>query len=435
MASVDDQAEFETWVREELARSPLAGQGFSTLLDRAATILCRIRSRLADPSLGRGKAIWQRLMKNGRMLKEVNEVLPIAARVLQWIDEVRQTAIGPITVLDLCSGVGYLSLLLSELLETSGKDVIARLVLVDDAWPRADHVGPPKAHHINPEHLHIQGVWSHELFCRRCDFKSSYGHRELAQHVLARAPGPVAVLGVHLCSILSIRAVQLYNDHPRCCFFALKPCCLPDSILARRAYAWQIGGHEIDAKDVCGSGNNRYLRGKWRGSSPKEQEKAAFQRWCEHLIAGVDTRLGGTKELVNYQLVAGVNEMAVDTFALGSSLDGSIGKDETDIVVDDVDDEGEGQSEDEIDISPPKSGQDKNLNEISVAMSAASGAEACTASTIKSPPSGIESKTTGADHSRHRYQTAFLFAQRSYSAEEGVVSKIGGGPEEQFWRI
>ncbi len=33
----------------------------------------------------------------------------------------------------------------------------------------------------------------------------------------------------------------------------------------------------------------------------------------------------------------------------------------------------------------------------------------------------------------HRYQTTFLFAQRPYSSVDGIVSKIGGGPDEQFW--
>ena len=139
------------------------------------------------------------------------------------VQDVRPSAAGgPITILDLCSGVGYLSLLLSELLESSGPDVVARFVLVDEAWPRGDNTGPLRPGHINKDHLTLEGVWSHEILCRKCDFKSSYGHRELAKYVLARAPGPVAVLGVHLCGLLSLKAVQFYNDHPRCSFFALK---------------------------------------------------------------------------------------------------------------------------------------------------------------------------------------------------------------------
>ena len=400
---MDDTAEFESWVRGELARSPLAEQGFAELLSRAVTILCRIRSVLAEPERReKGKSVWQRLMKNGRMLKEVNEVLPIAARVLRWVDEVRPFAAGPITVLDLCSGVGYLSLLLSELLEASGPDIVARFVLVDHAWPRVDHAGAPMPHHINPEHLNLPGVWSHEIVCRRYDLKSSSGHRELAQHVLARAPGPVAVLGVHLCGLLSVRAVQLYNDHPRCCFFALKPCCLPDSQLARRAYVWQIGGHQIDARDVCGSGNNRYLHGKWRGDAPKELERATFERWCEHLVAGIDVRADGTKELSHYRLVGAAAERSE---CHACSCDAS---------------KGHPAGAEKVSTPTLRRAADTTAQDAT---------DRCSSSGAK-----VKERDGGGSHSRHRYQTAFLFAQRQYSPEDGMVSKIGGGPEEQFWR-
>ena len=53
------------------------------------------------------KAVWVRLMKGGRMLKEMNEVLPVVRRVLGWL--AAWPAGAPrATVVDLASGVGYL---------------------------------------------------------------------------------------------------------------------------------------------------------------------------------------------------------------------------------------------------------------------------------------------------------------------------------------
>ena len=70
--------------------------------------------------LARGEvATWQRLMKRGRLLKEVNEVLPVAAKVIEWVKQhtelcdqdlnskqVGQEGLrhvqGKITIIDLC---------------------------------------------------------------------------------------------------------------------------------------------------------------------------------------------------------------------------------------------------------------------------------------------------------------------------------------------
>ena len=159
--------------------------------------------------------------------------------------------------MDLCSGVGYMSMLLSEL--TAGTGSVQRFVLIDVAFPRAGAVA--HAHHINPAHLEIDGIWSCELIYRRVDLKSNEGQRQLMNDVIASAPGPVAVLGVHLCGVLSLRAVQLFNDHPSCAFIALKPCCLPAKELAAKGTVWQLGGHCFAATEVAATGT--YKKGRW----------------------------------------------------------------------------------------------------------------------------------------------------------------------------
>ena len=58
---------------------------------------------------------------------------------------------------------------------------------------------------------------------------------------------------VHLCGSLSIRAVELFNDHPNAALLLLKPCCLPDFRTARDEIEWTVGGHTIPATEVTES--------------------------------------------------------------------------------------------------------------------------------------------------------------------------------------
>merc|ERR1712216_390733 len=110
----------------------------------------------------------------------------------------------------------------------------------------------------------------------------------------------VFVLGIHLCGVLSIRAVQFFNDNPRCTFLALKPCCLPPLSLAKQKYVWTIGGHTIDAKDVCAKG--KYNKGKWIGP-PKAHLRATFQCWMSNLSDSIVEGESGSKETADIKIV------------------------------------------------------------------------------------------------------------------------------------
>jgi len=262
-------------------------------MERAVDVVCRLRHRCT--SRGEGEK-WQRLLKSGRMLKEMNEVLPVVASVMEWVANDANSG-KKVTVIDLCSGVGYLSIFLAELL--AGSPRLARFVLVDSSFPQLG--ATPKAHHINPSHLQMEDFWPFELTQRKYDLKASSGHRQLQEHVIDRAPGPVAVLGVHLCGTLSLRAVQIFNDHPRVAFLALKPCCLPPMQIAKWQCVWQIGGHCIEAKDVCANG--KYNKGKWVGGAPKSHHHLKFKLWTQHLFEGIDVTIEGHKELADIQLL------------------------------------------------------------------------------------------------------------------------------------
>ena len=57
--------------------------------------------------------------------------------------------------------------------------------------------------------------------------------RGLGKHLFRRCSGPVLILGVHLCGTLSLRAVDLFNQHPQARLLILKPCCLPGMVQSR----------------------------------------------------------------------------------------------------------------------------------------------------------------------------------------------------------
>lgn len=286
--------EFAAYVHDALSSSPLHSQGYGELLTRAAAVVCDLRRRLVAAGEG---ATWMRLMKNGRMLKELNEVVPVAARVLEHVNAVASRGDGPLTIVDLCCGVGYLSILLAELLRGREKDV-ARFVLVDYAFPMRG--AEPKETHINIAHLNREDLWPFELTWRKYDLKKTPTHHGFKEHIVGRAPGPLAIIGVHLCGVLSLRGVQMFNDNPRCTFLALKPCCLPPMMCAKNNFVWTLNGHEVDARKVSAAG--RYSKNKWLGPN-KSRLKDTFDTWAEELAASVAVGDAGRKELVRVKIV------------------------------------------------------------------------------------------------------------------------------------
>eukprot|EP00232_Nephroselmis_pyriformis_P013222 CAMPEP_0182882932 /NCGR_PEP_ID=MMETSP0034_2-20130328/18084_1 /TAXON_ID=156128 /ORGANISM="Nephroselmis pyriformis, Strain CCMP717" /LENGTH=380 /DNA_ID=CAMNT_0025016051 /DNA_START=35 /DNA_END=1174 /DNA_ORIENTATION=+ len=291
------QEDFDEWVNEEVAKWPVTEQ-YPDLAGRVAGVICGLRKRL----FAQGETnTWIRLIKGGRMLKEFSESLPVVTRVLDYVERVELGEGEQVTIIDLCSGVGYMSILLAELLAGSPK--VARFVLIDYQFPLLNT--PTQPHHINPEHLN-KDLFPFELTHRKYDLKSSSVLRQIQKHIISRSNGPLVVLGIHLCSILSIRAVQFYNDNPRCTMLALKPCCLPPWILAQQKYVWTFGGQELAAKDVAGEG--KYNKGKWKGPR-KETLAPRFKTWAEGLFAGIDVREGaeegeaGAKTLEDIKIV------------------------------------------------------------------------------------------------------------------------------------
>lgn len=81
--------------------------------------------------------IWARFVKNKdqnltRVVKEFIEAAPVIYRVLNNVEN--DTSGDKLTVIDLCSGFGFLSMFLSELLPA---DRVSRIVLIDNRWSSA----------------------------------------------------------------------------------------------------------------------------------------------------------------------------------------------------------------------------------------------------------------------------------------------------------
>ena len=64
------------------------------------------------------------------------------------------------------------------------------------------------------------------------------------------------------CVVLCLQAIDLFNDN-QVKLFALKPCCLPQMLYAKRGDIFKIGRHEFAAKDVCSNGT--FNRKDWTG--------------------------------------------------------------------------------------------------------------------------------------------------------------------------
>ena len=297
-------ADFEAYVTQSLAAHPLASQ-YQELFQAAPICIRKWRQRYrGHPS------VWKRLFDSSRVFKEFIEAVPVLDAVQQLVAQT--TPSEPFTIIDLASGKGFLSMFLSELLPANK---VKRLVLVDKAWPM--HGMTPQAHHISWEHLYGPYNWPIPLTTSKVDLKSSNQRRNLVSKFVQ--DGPVLLLAIHLCGILSLRAIQLYNENlDKIHFFCLKPCCLPGMIHAKRKEVFQIGDHQFDAKLVC-------VRGKWNKNQwcgpPRATLKPIFHTWVHHLFLGIvddDDKTQKTKVCIPVQHEGGYQNEFLFARTMGS---------------------------------------------------------------------------------------------------------------------
>ena len=210
--------EWAWWLQAELRQCPAYAE-HGPLLEECCTVATMWRQRFWED-----KALWGRIRKGKRLAKELAEAAPVIQKVREQVAALELAADQPrMVVIDMCSGFGYLSMFLSELLP---KDKVARIVLVDLQWPRPDV--PAHANQINADHIN-DPRWPIRLTTSRANLKVPSDRRGLAKAFLSHG-APSVLLGVHLCGTLSLRAIDLFNDCPGFCFLVNRPesnCAIP----------------------------------------------------------------------------------------------------------------------------------------------------------------------------------------------------------------
>merc|ERR1712110_893262 len=128
------------------------------------------------------------------------------------------------------------------------------------------------------------GPWPVTLTTRRADLELPSTHAQILAKILEPAPGPVFILGIHLCGILSIRAIETFNLGPKCVGLVLKPCCLPAMEYVKKKARWTLGAHSFSATEVCMWG--KYNKNQWQGPVKATLENR-FRTWSENLYFGI----------------------------------------------------------------------------------------------------------------------------------------------------
>ena len=290
-------AEFAALLATQLQQHALAA-AYPVLFAAAPGCMVQWRQRYRGDA-----ALWKRLFHKDRVLKEFIEAVPVLDAVIRFVDahDMQESSTGvphKFTIIDLCSGKGFLSMFLSELLPPSK---VERFVLMDKAWPM--HNGTTTTTTLQPHHMswqHIYGTapsssedgttkkyietWPIPLTTSRQDLKHGNQRRKLAQRFLQNESSPVILLGIHLCGTLSLRAIDLFNDHAAVKFFCLKPCCLPGMVHAKRHEMFAVGAHQFDSKLVCVHG--KWNKDIWKGPH-RSQLAHKFAVWAQNLYWGI----------------------------------------------------------------------------------------------------------------------------------------------------
>ncbi|CAK0834251.1 unnamed protein product [Prorocentrum cordatum] len=250
--------------------------------------------------------IWKRFVRVYKgaahqtpcVLKEFNECAPVIDRVRAWIATLPEDA-PPATVIDLGAGFGFLSMLLAELLPPQR---VARCILIDADFPNRGLEVP--SGQISTEHIYGCGQWRIPLCTLKVDLKKGRALNQVGAHLLrtpaeqdvaaggageAPAAPPVFLCGVHLCNTLSLRAAQLFNEHPEATALALAPCCFPTQRHLAQQVVYQLGAH-------------RFAASQFLDSRTTPSSAARFASWNEHILEGIEPGPGGTKAMERHQL-------------------------------------------------------------------------------------------------------------------------------------
>jgi len=165
-----------------------------------------------------GLKSWRRIRRI--VSKEFNESEPILAHVQSLVEKHPESE-PPLTIVDLCSGFGICSLILSEILPPNK---VSRIELVDKQFPSdAENLTRGK---ISVQHLTGRD-WPIPLRYVKRNVNVARELQQIHDRDFDAAEGRIIIIGVHLCNVLSVRAIQLFLKSSKVDHLCLKPCCLP----------------------------------------------------------------------------------------------------------------------------------------------------------------------------------------------------------------
>jgi hypothetical protein len=115
-----------SWLHTEMLTMSIA-KDHPDILAEAVVILSKWRDTFP-------KSVWVRVVKSGRIAKELNEIAPVIFHTRMQLDKIGVPT-NPderANIVDLCSGFGYMGMFLAEMLDPAK---VQNIVLVDKQWP------------------------------------------------------------------------------------------------------------------------------------------------------------------------------------------------------------------------------------------------------------------------------------------------------------
>ena len=167
-----------------------------------------------------GKSEWQSLLGKQSLLHEVEESIVALSFLLEWLENRKETT--PLTLVDVCCGKGILSMLASFVLREhpSVKEIIMLDKQTDINWNHTRIANDSADNERRP----IIEAWGG---CNLNEIDS------IVERLEERQDMQYALIGIHLCKLLSPSCVGLANTlgQEKCPFLCLAPCCMPRAVL------------------------------------------------------------------------------------------------------------------------------------------------------------------------------------------------------------
>lgn len=165
--------------------------------------------------------IWKK-MKRG-IPKELNEIAFILDEMINMCNACSKEGI---TIIDMCSGFGFLSMFLSHLLPSQK---VGRIIPIDILFlahnANKTEIDDTTAHHLPTKHL-TSDIHPIPIRPRKANIKKGRELKQVSKYCISSSPSDVVILGVHLCKSLSVHTTKLFTMNSRSSRLYLKPCCL-----------------------------------------------------------------------------------------------------------------------------------------------------------------------------------------------------------------